>query len=126
MRLSRKIASEFLNSKTMGMNLHKVVLIIGVLLAVASCNPEPQPSYKPTPYEFPQPAYFPSKNNIPEDNPMTEEGVALGRKLFYDSRLSGRDGTDGIRNCAACHRREKNFDFGGSAGLHHAAIPAQA
>ena len=52
-----------------------------------------------------------------------EEGVELGRKLFYDARLSGRDGTDGIRCCAACHHQENNFDFSGSAGLHHSVMP---
>ena len=91
-------------------------------LVLVSCNPE-QNHYVPTPYEFPQPAYFPSRNNIPADNPMTEEGVALGRKLFYDPRLSGRGGTDGIRSCASCHHQENNFDFGGSAGLHHSVMP---
>lgn len=54
---------------------------------------------------------------------MTEEGVELGRKLFYDPRLSGRNGTDGIRSCASCHHQAKNFDFGGSAGLHHSVMP---
>jgi len=95
-----------------------------VLLSVLfSCKPEPQPSYQPTPYELSQPSYFPSKNNIPADNPMSVEGVALGRKLFYDPRLSGRDGTDGIRSCSSCHHQEHNFEFGASTNTHHAMLP---
>lgn len=90
---------------------------------MASCKPEQKNTYQPTPYELQKPAYFPNVTNIPADNPMTEEGVELGRKLFYDPRLSGRDGTDGIRSCASCHHQAKNFDFGGSAGLHHSVIP---
>lgn len=45
---------------------------------------------------------------VPPDNPTTEEGVALGRKLFYDSRLS-RNNT---MNCGTCHRQGHGFsDF---------------
>ena len=102
--------------------IKNIALVCGLFLVLASCKPE-QNHYVPTPYELPQPAYFPSRNNIPADNPMTEEGVALGRKLFHDARLSGRDGTDGIRNCSSCHHQENNFDFGGSAGLHHSVMP---
>ena len=66
------------------MKLNKIIaLVCGLFLVLVSCKPE-QNHYVPTPYELPQPAYFPSRNNIPADNPMTEEGVALGRKLFYD------------------------------------------
>ena len=36
---------------------------------------------------------------IPEDNPMSEEKVALGRALFFDKRLS----IDESISCASCH-----------------------
>ena len=36
---------------------------------------------------------------VPEGNPLTREKIALGRKLFFDKRLS-RDGT---LACATCH-----------------------
>jgi len=98
-------------------------LLIGFLaIMMSSCKPE-EIQYQPRPYDLEQPAYFPSKNNIPADNPMTEEGVALGRKLFYDARLSGRDGTDGIRSCSSCHHQEKNFEFGAPTNTHHAMLP---
>ena len=45
---------------------------------------------------------------IPPDNPVTAEKVALGRKLYYDKRLS-RDGT---QSCASCHDPEKGFSDG--------------
>ena len=100
-----------------------ILLVFSLFFALASCKPEQETHYQPTVYDLPQPAYFPSRNNIPADNPMTEEGVALGRKLFYDTRLSGHDGTDGIRCCASCHHQENNFDYGGTAGLHHSVMP---
>ena len=43
--------------------------------------------------------------DIPADNPLTEEGVALGRRLFYDPILS-RDFT---MSCSSCHLPEANF-----------------
>ena len=98
-------------------------VLIGFLAIIASaCKPE-KTHYQQTPYELEQPSYFPSKNNIPTDNPMTEEGVALGRKLFYDPRLSGRDGSDGIRSCSSCHHQENSFEFGAPTGTHHAMLP---
>ena len=104
------------------MRLDKVLTWISMFLVFASCKPEHY-HYSPTPYNMPQPSYFPSITNIPSDNPMTEEGVALGRKLFYDARLSGRDGTDGIRSCSSCHHQEKNFEYGAPTGTHHAMLP---
>ena len=93
------------------------------LFLLAACKPEPETPYQPTAYDMPQPSYFPTRTNIPADNPMTEEGVALGRKLFYDPRLSGRDGTDGIRSCSSCHHQENNFEFGVATSTHHAMLP---
>jgi len=46
---------------------------------------------------------------IPVDNPTTVEGVELGRKIFYDTRLSG----DNTQACASCHMQE--FSFSDSA-----------
>ena len=103
----------------------KSILILSiacVTMVATSCKPE-VPQYTPTPYDLPQPTYFPTKNNIPDDNPMTEEGVALGKKLFSDPRLSGRDGTNGIRSCASCHHREHNFEYGAPIHTHHAMLP---
>jgi cytochrome c peroxidase len=42
---------------------------------------------------------------IPEDNPLTKEGVELGRFLFYEKRLSG----DNTMSCATCHMPQNGF-----------------
>ncbi len=94
-----------------------------LLFCLLACVPEQEKPYQPTAYDMPQPSYFPSVTNIPKDNPMTEEGVALGRKLFYDPRLSGREGNDGIRSCSSCHHQEKSFEYGAPTGTHHAMLP---
>lgn len=41
----------------------------------------------------------------PQDNPTTEEKAELGRKLFFDKRLS----RDGNISCATCHNPSKAF-----------------
>lgn len=50
------------------------------------------------PEGFPQP-------ELPADNPLTREGVALGRALFHERRLSG----NGTQSCASCHAPERGF-----------------
>lgn len=42
---------------------------------------------------------------IPYDNPITQEKISLGRKLFYDRRLSLND----TFSCAMCHIPEQGF-----------------
>ncbi len=82
------------------------------LLLGACCNGKPPEPYHPTPYEIEIPFGFPTKLNIPEDNPMTQEGVRLGRYLFYDGRLSGRTNPDSMMSCATCHLQENSFEAG--------------
>ena len=51
------------------------------------------------PGSFPQPLYkF-------EDNPLSKEGFELGRKLFYDPRLSA----DNLHPCSSCHEQVAAF-----------------
>lgn len=45
---------------------------------------------------------------VPTQNPQTPEKVELGKKLFFDRRLSG----DGTMSCATCHDPEKAFADG--------------
>lgn len=42
---------------------------------------------------------------LPADNPLTEEGVALGRQLFHDARLSRNE----TQSCASCHDQAHAF-----------------
>ncbi|EDV5275491.1 di-heme enzyme, partial [Salmonella enterica subsp. enterica serovar Mbandaka] len=45
---------------------------------------------------------------VPVDNPMSAVKVELGRKLFYDTRLSG----NGTMSCASCHHQNRAFTDG--------------
>jgi cytochrome c peroxidase len=50
------------------------------------------------------PAHFPAMP-IPADNPMSPSKIALGKKLFYDPRLS----SDNTVSCASCHKPQFAF-----------------
>jgi cytochrome c peroxidase len=45
---------------------------------------------------------------VPEDNPATVDKVTLGRRLFFDRRLS----RDESRSCSSCHRPDRAFSDG--------------
>jgi cytochrome c peroxidase len=42
---------------------------------------------------------------IPDNNPLTQAKIDLGRKLYFDTRLS----KDGTISCATCHDPDKGF-----------------
>jgi cytochrome c peroxidase len=64
------------------------------------------------PYQWHLPPGFPPPL-IPADNPMSDAKVALGKRLFYDTRLS----STGTYSCASCHRAELAFTDGRSHAL---------
>lgn len=45
------------------------------------------------------------KVSLPSDNPLTREAVALGEKLFHDTRLS----INNTQSCASCHDQSHAF-----------------
>ena len=53
------------------------------------------------------PSFLPPPH-VPADNPMSETRFQLGRKLFYDTRLSG----NGRESCASCHLPKLAFTDG--------------
>ncbi|MFM7217566.1 MAG: cytochrome C peroxidase, partial [Bacteroidota bacterium] len=61
------------------------LLVLISLTTFLACKDEVDPpsSDGPTPYPLNIPSSLPSMP-IPPDNPLTVEGVALGKKLFYD------------------------------------------
>ncbi|MCK5856421.1 MAG: hypothetical protein KAG64_02960 [Bacteroidales bacterium] len=90
-----------------------IVLVIMLTFACKKDDPDPDNTVKPaTPYKFEVPQGFPTILNIPEDNPLTVEGIKLGRYLFYDGRLSGRDEPDSLMSCATCHLQSQAFEIG--------------
>ncbi len=110
--------------------MKKVFLILAwIIVLISSCkkddriengltdNHAPVP-FSATPYLINYP-FFWSKHPIlmPANNPLTVEGVTLGRKLFYDPVLSQNNSM----SCATCHNIAYGFTDNGkqfSNGLH--------
>lgn len=106
-------------------NLRRVRTIHGIIAAallLAGCH-RPQPETArvgPTPLRLELPAWALADTSlrltVPYDNPLTVEGAALGRRLFYETALS----SNGAISCASCH--QQRFAFGddrrGSAGMN--------
>lgn len=64
--------------------------------------------YVPVPYTLEIPQLFQDRLIAPlnpSNNPLTEEGVALGKKLFFEKKLSG----DNTQSCASCHNPQNSF-----------------
>jgi cytochrome c peroxidase len=62
----------------------------------------------PTPLQdFSAPFVF-GRFQVPPDNPLTQESVELGRRLFYDPRLSGTNTV----SCSTCHLQHLAFTDG--------------
>ena len=99
--------------------MKQVIGICGLIAAflglAVSCNkgsgnPEPVlPTGKPTPLQWTKPSHFPDPVYDLSKNPMTVEGVELGRFLFYDGILSR---TDKI-GCGTCHQQQAAFTHHG-------------
>ncbi len=77
-----------------------IILIVSSAYIIDSSTPQPDPISLTIPKGWPAP-----KSNIFSKNKLTEQGFQLGKKLFYDSRLS----KDGEISCASCHQQFASF-----------------
>jgi cytochrome c peroxidase len=82
-------------------------LLMASLSPVLGCGEARDEANRPAEYRWDLPPGFPEPF-VPEDNPMSEAKVQLGRRLFYDERLS----INGKQACASCHAQEKAFTDG--------------
>jgi cytochrome c peroxidase len=86
------------------------ILVLALLVFVASCSPssektESQPSTAPAAKPDAGPL---GEMAVPADNPITPEKVELGKKLFFDTRLS----KTGKMSCETCHLPEMGWTDG--------------
>jgi len=96
------------------------VCVVALCAACALGNPsgvESEPVAPAFAWELPPGFPVPS---VPPDNPMSPQKVELGRRLFYDKRLSN----NGTFACASCHVQALAFTDGrataiGSTGQLH-------
>lgn len=110
-------AGKWLLSAAFGMGLLAFGLKMAVAVAIERAPPQlaeplrrvPRPSATPDDAEFANPApprtarhvwtALPAVAPAPADNPTTPAKVALGRRLFFEKKLSG----DSSLACASCH-----------------------
>lgn len=92
---------------------HRARWTLGLLAATSliAAAPPPRPLVSPPPAPvlgLPDPPQGFPPIPFPPDDPPTPAKVELGRRLFFDRRLSG----DGNMACATCHRPERAFTDG--------------
>ena len=83
------------------------LLVFFVILIQSCCKndcDEPEDEFNLMPYSLEIPSSLPPID-VPVDNPLTQEGVNLGRKLFHEPLLSA----DGSQSCASCHIQSTGF-----------------
>jgi cytochrome c peroxidase len=97
------------------------LLAAATLVVAAACSSSASPAAAPaeSPFAWRLPAGFPLPLT-PPDNLQTTAKFVLGRKLFYDRRLSA----NGTQSCGDCHQQSHAFSDGrptaiGSTGQHH-------
>jgi cytochrome c peroxidase len=111
MRIYRTFSSSvtlFLRGVSRIFNMKIQYLFFLSFFLLINCASKDEEIYIPVPYNLEIPILFEEKliaPIIPANNPLTEEGIALGKKLFFDSILSG----DGSQSCASCHNPKKAF-----------------
>jgi len=84
------------------------ILFLLALAGLSATVIRRQTARRPTPFHLQYPAYFGNRIDTPADNPLTMEGVELGRRLFYETALSANNKF----SCASCHRQELAFTDG--------------
>lgn len=89
--------------------LHQIGFLClgGLLLWAAACGKKGSDAAgkAPEPVRFEVPKGWPAPVYDFASNPLTKEGIALGRKLFYDGILS----KDGNFPCGSCHQQVAAF-----------------
>lgn len=96
--------------------MKRIVLLYGVVICVFSSCSKNSEEYQTInePLEFTVPSNFPAPLYDMENNPPTKLGFELGKKLFYDGRLSA----NGFISCGFCHEQKTAFTHHGHQFSH--------
>ena len=87
-------------------NFIRVLGTAAVVSALSACGFGDEEYRLELPPDFPMPS-------IPEDNPLTVQKVELGRRLFYDTRLSA----NATQSCSSCHQQAHAFSEPGEVAI---------
>lgn len=81
----------------------QILALLGLLIFISCKKEVSEPQSEFTVFEVPD--HFPEPKYDFSGNPISEQGFELGRKLFYDPRLS----VDGTVSCGSCHAQVHAF-----------------
>ncbi len=83
-----------------------LLFFVAAVFLMSATKDDGYGAYAPVPLTFKVPAGWPKPpTNIYANNKLTEQGFQLGKRLFYDGRLS----KDGFTSCASCHQQFASF-----------------
>ncbi|CAL2089426.1 cytochrome-c peroxidase [Tenacibaculum sp. 190524A02b] len=91
--------------------MKKIILLLSVCF-LFSCKKEE--IYTEVKLVFEKPSNFPEPYYDLNSNPITEKGFELGKKLFYEGKLS----SDGVVSCGFCHQQKFAFTHHGHQFSH--------
>lgn len=85
-----------------------------LLLSLVGCASDTESEYQNIPIAYQVPSNFPPMTYNMANNPLTEKGFELGKKIFYDGRLA----SDGVVSCGFCHIQADAFTHHGHNFSH--------
>jgi cytochrome c peroxidase len=88
----------------------KIIGLVFFLAGIIACKKEITPAFT----GFSSPDYFPTPVYKFNNNPITEDGFVLGRKLFYDASFSANN----TISCGFCQIQTSAFTQHGHSVSH--------
>jgi cytochrome c peroxidase len=85
----------------------RLLIAAATFIVAAACSVANVPVAEPARFDWQLPRGFPLPLTEP-DNIQTPAKFALGRRLFYDRRLSA----NGTQSCSDCHQQSHAFSDG--------------
>lgn len=77
----------------------QVLMVLALTLSITACWNVNEQADSGNEVSFDYPDYFPSLKYNLESNPISQEGFELGRRLFFETKLS----SDNSVSCNSCH-----------------------
>lgn len=94
--------------------LRYLLVLIPFLWSCSNDNDNDSDEYINLPIDYRVPSNFPPLAYNMSNNPLTQKGFELGKKIFYDGRLA----SDGVISCGFCHIQEDAFTHHGHTFSH--------
>jgi cytochrome c peroxidase len=93
---------------------HPVRWLLFLFIGFSACSEKVSEPAPEVPFAFSKPEHFPEPVYNFDQNPVTKAGFELGRKLFYEPKLS----IDNSVSCGSCHQQSAGFTQHGHSVSH--------